>query len=267
MTTRGFNFCNNCGESGHAFHQCRHPITSIGTIAFRNNGENGIEYCMICRKDTLGYVDFMRGKYPLHNLAYLRNIVDEMTIDEKKRLLEQDFDTLWEALWGDNVGIQYRGEERVSREKFASLKKGIDDKSGFYNIETLISDSKSKWTSPEWGFPKGRRNYQERELSCALREFTEETGYHQNDLKVVQNVLPFEEIFTGSNFKSYKHCYYVACMTEILPDSDTFQRTEVSSVRWVSQREAINLIRPYNLEKIQVLEKVHALLSKYRLCS
>ena len=106
MTTRGFNFCNNCGESGHAFHQCRHPITSIGTIAFRNNGENGIEYCMICRKDTLGYVDFMRGKYPLHNLAYLRNIVDEMTIDEKKRVLEQDFDTLWEALWGDNVGIQ-----------------------------------------------------------------------------------------------------------------------------------------------------------------
>ena len=25
---------------------------------------------MICRKDSLGYVDFMRGKYPLHNKEF-----------------------------------------------------------------------------------------------------------------------------------------------------------------------------------------------------
>ena len=35
---------------------------------------------MIRRKDSLGYVDFMRGKYPLFNQRYLLNIINEMTI-------------------------------------------------------------------------------------------------------------------------------------------------------------------------------------------
>ena len=56
-----YNFCNNCGKNGHAFHQCKYPITSIGVILFKYQ-KNNIKYLMIRRKDTLGYVDFMRGK-------------------------------------------------------------------------------------------------------------------------------------------------------------------------------------------------------------
>ena len=110
MTTT-YNFCNNCGKNGHAFHQCRYPITSIGIITFRNTKE-GIKYLMIRRKDTLGFVDFMRGKYPLYNQNYLRNIINEMTIQEKQKLLNNSFDNLWKDLWGENIGIQYRIEEK-----------------------------------------------------------------------------------------------------------------------------------------------------------
>ena len=98
MSSRPYNFCNNCGESGHAFHQCKHPITSIGMIVFRKNKTtNDYEYLMICRKDSLGYVDFMRGKYPVYNKDYLSNIFNEMTNSEKK-LVEKDFKT-WSQLW------------------------------------------------------------------------------------------------------------------------------------------------------------------------
>ena len=48
-----------------------------------------------------------------------------------------------------------------------------------YNLKSLIDESKTNWKMPEWGFPKGRRNYQENDISCALREFEEETGYHR----------------------------------------------------------------------------------------
>lgn len=122
--SKAYNFCNNCGKIGHAFHQCKHPITSIAIIAIRQQ-TNNIEFLMIRRKDTLGFVDFMRGKYPLYNKLYLLNIINEMRLDEKKRLLEQDFETLWQNLWGENIGIQYRGEEKISREKLDSLKLGI----------------------------------------------------------------------------------------------------------------------------------------------
>ena len=77
-------YCNNCGKSGHSFNQCKYPITSIGIIIFNHDDKNNIKYLMIRRKDSLGYVDFMRGKYPIDNSNYLLNIIDEMTLYEKK---------------------------------------------------------------------------------------------------------------------------------------------------------------------------------------
>ena len=64
--------CNNCGKYGHIYYQCKLPIISTGIIAFRCSLEDGnILYLMICRKDTLGYVDFMRVKYNIYNKDYI----------------------------------------------------------------------------------------------------------------------------------------------------------------------------------------------------
>jgi len=220
---------------------------------------------MIRRKDTLGFVDFMRGKYPLYNKLYLMNIINEMTLSEKNQLLENNFNNLWQKLWGANIGIQYRGEEKVSREKFESLKLGITSGGSEYTLKSLIELSNTKWDEPEWGYPKGRRNYQEKDLICALREFEEETGYDKSSLKIIQNLLPFEEIFTGSNYKSYKHKYYVALVEEDSIPICSYQKTEVSSVEWKTFNNVCNVIRPYNLEKLDVIKRVNRLLCEYRL--
>jgi len=255
-----YNFCNNCGKHGHLFHQCKNPITSIGVIVFNNKKE--LKYLMIRRKDSLGYVDFMRGKYPLFNKRYLLNIINEMTLSEKKNLLEKDFDELWKELWGDHIGVQYRGEEKTSKEKFNSLKTGITLKTQSYSLESLINESESKWDEPEWGFPKGRRNFQEKDLCCALREFEEETGCNKNAIKIVYNLLPFEELFTGSNYKSYKHKYFLAYMEEDI-NLENFQKTEVSKIEWKTFNECRHYIRPYNLEKVDLLERVDNILNSY----
>ncbi|MDA7464042.1 NUDIX domain-containing protein, partial [Candidatus Poseidonia alphae] len=207
MSQKCFNFCNNCGKNGHVFHSCKHPITSIGFIVFRVK-ENKIEYLMIKRKHSLGFVEFMRGKYPVHNYDYLINIFNEMSNEEKDIIRKSDFNELWEYLWGDQVGIQYRGEEKTSKEKYDLLKMGLSNKKD-YNLETLLNECDNNWMETEWGFPKGRRNYQEKDLNCAFREFEEETGYLRNQVKLIQNICPYEEIFTGSNMKSYKHKYFI----------------------------------------------------------
>ena len=113
-------FCNNCGKQGHIFHSCKLPIISNGLIVYRErdtkqnsdktifnefnqidkeNNCDRFEYLMIKRKDTLGYVDFLRGRYSLHNKLYLLNIIDEMTLQEKENIKLLDFDTLWTNLW------------------------------------------------------------------------------------------------------------------------------------------------------------------------
>ena len=265
-----YNFCNNCGKHGHLFHQCKNPITSLGIIVFYNkkheeNNNQEIEYLMIRRKDSLGYVDFMRGKYPLFNKRYLLNIISEMTNEEKNKLLTNDFQYLWEELWGDDIGIQYRNEEKISREKFISLKIGITISHDEYNLESLIKLSKTSWSDPEWGFPKGRRNYQEKDLTCALREFEEETGYNKNSLKLIQNIIPLEEIFTGSNYKSYKHKYFIAYLDKNIKPVANFQKSEVSQIKWLKFNNALNIIRPYNLERIDILRNVNNIIKTYKL--
>ena len=269
--SRAYNFCNNCGINGHSFNQCRRPITSIGMIVFRKEGDD-IQYLLICRKDTLGYVDFMRGKYKIKSKEYLKNIFNEMTTIEKNRILESaygslsTFDDMWSSLWGEKIGIQYRGEEKTSREKFNMLKKGINISDEKYNIKDLIKESTTSWDFPEWGFPKGRRNYQERDITCALREFEEESGLSSHGMCVIQNLQPYEETFTGSNYKSYKHSYYVAEAVELIPTAGGFQKTEVSEVKWMTYDEAMTSIRDYNIEKKDVLTHVHNMLNNYRIC-
>lgn len=257
-------FCNNCGKTGHAFHQCKHPITSIGVIAFRE-GKCEREYLMIRRKDTLGFVDFMRGKYQVHNKIYLMNIIDEMTNQEKQSLLEKSFEELWSGLWGHSIGIQYRSEERISREKMELLKYGVLSGGCEYSLGSLIAESTTDWTEPEWGYPKGRRNYKENDMSCALREFEEETGYSRRNMLIVNNIIPFEEVFTGSNYKSYKHRYYVGMIENNVEPQSPFQTSEVSLLDWKNYDEVVASLRPYNLEKKDVIWRVKELLDKYTL--
>jgi len=262
------NYCNNCGKSGHLYHQCKLPIASFGIIAFRIH-ENKLEYLMIRRKDTLGYIDFMRGKYSVFNKEYIINMLKQMTIEEKSLLASNDFDLLWKRIWGNlTISNQYKSEEAVSREKYNSLIQGIMFKNEFFTLQDLILESNQYqlWEEAEWGFPKGRRNYQESDFDCAMREFAEETGYNSKNIRNVKNILPFEEIFTGSNYKSYKHKYYLTYMDhKYTTEMSKFEPTEVSKMEWKTYEECIDCIRDYNLEKKRLLSCIHETLKSYRL--
>lgn len=188
MNTNNNNYCNNCGTKGHIFYQCKQPITSVGIIVFKVNSNKKREYLLIRRKDSIGYVEFMRGKYNIYNKMYISNIISEMTNEEKSRILNNDFDSLWKQLWGDDINTQYRGEEKISKDKFELLKTGVITNDKEYSLESLIAESKSNWIETEWGFPKGRHNNQEKDILCALREFEEETGYSRLSITIIHNL-------------------------------------------------------------------------------
>ena len=262
------NYCNNCGKHGHNYNQCKLPITSFGSIAFRINNNN-IEYLMIRRKDTLGFIDFMRGKYSVNNKEYIMNMIKQMTDYEKNKLTNISFDENWSEIWGNiSISNQYKNEENTSKVKFNQLKNGIQYKGTVFSLNDLINESKlvANWEEPEWGFPKGRRNLNETDLNCALREFSEETGFNLNKLKILENIFPFEEIFTGSNYKSYKHRYFITYMDyKDTENINNYEKSEVSKMEWKTYEECISSIRYYNLEKQNMLTKIHNMLLKYTL--
>ena len=259
--------CNNCSKQGHMFHQCKLPITSYGIIVFRSSIE-GIQYLMIRRKDSFGYIDFIRGKYSTNNLAQLNTLIDEMSIDEKNRILTKPFELLWGEMW-DESNIQYKNEEYSSKKKFESVREGLLINDKLVTLKDIVESSKTKWIETEWEFPKGRRNQKEKDLDCALREFEEETGISTSDIKIIENVLPFEEMFIGSNHKSYKHKYFLAFMEKNDNDFNlnNFQKTEVSKLEWKTIHASLESIRPYNLEKKELIQNINKVLQEYRLYS
>jgi 8-oxo-dGTP pyrophosphatase MutT (NUDIX family) len=270
---KNINICNNCGKQGHLFHQCKLPITSYGIIVFRG-GLEGIEYLMIRRKNSFGYIDFMRGKYSPFNLIQLKNMIDEMSIHEKEQIITNPFEVLWTEMWGESniANNQYKNEENISKKKFELLKEGVSIDNAIYTLNDIVQMSKTKWHETEWEFPKGRRNQKEKDLDCALREFEEETGIPQNKIMIIENILPFEEMYIGSNHKAYKHKYFLALYThspeEIITDElNHFQATEVSKLQWKTLNNCLESIRPYNLEKKEIIQNINKVLKEYRLYS
>ena len=258
-------YCGNCGKSGHIYKECRQPITSLGIILYRIR-EGKIEYLLIMRKDTLGYVELIRGNYPLNDIGYLQNIIEEMTIHEKKKIVESNFETLWNNLWVENEEkkIKYKTENYKSMVNFNKLSQGIEICGQDVKLDELIQHSSSSWNEPEWGFPKGRRNLRERDLHCALREFEEETDIKKHEIEVIKGIKPFSEEFVGSNNKVYKHIYYLAKMNEItvpcINKDKTIQVIEIGDIQWFTIDEALDKIRCYDIAKKNVLLEVNSYL-------
>jgi 8-oxo-dGTP pyrophosphatase MutT (NUDIX family) len=100
-----------------------------------------------------------------------------------------------------------------------------------------------------------------------LREFEEETGYSKEYISIVENVMPFEEMYIGSNHKAYKHKYFLAFVKNPMYEDNlqNYQRSEVSKLEWKTLDECLQSIRPYNLEKKRNIENIHSLLKDYTL--
>jgi ADP-ribose pyrophosphatase YjhB (NUDIX family) len=257
-------FCSNCEEKGHIYRSCNMPITSIGIIAYYYDSfDRMYRYLLIRRRDSLGYVDFLRGKYNTLNNTHIQNLINEMTVYEKERLITNDFDDLWHELWNN-----YSEKIDVSsKHKFNTLKNSLQSST---NLTKIVQNSHTTWEEPEWGFPKGRRNHNEKDYNAALREFNEETGIPIERISIVQNIKPFEECFIGSNFKAYKHKYYLAKISidkgqriEDVIDMKNYQQSEVSKIGFYTLNEALSKLRNYNKERLVLLENIDKIVKTY----
>jgi ADP-ribose pyrophosphatase YjhB (NUDIX family) len=278
-------FCSNCGKYGHIKKTCREPNISIGIIYvnfdFNNNlvkknlltncydidffnyshisnlnkinkYSNKIKFLMICRKHSLNYVEFIRGKYNLNDLNYLYNMLELMTKNEVNDILTKSFDELWNNLWKETSNYKiYKDEFNNSKDKFYKF---ITEEN-IKKIKKLNID----YDEPEWGFPKGRRNGLESNLDCALREFKEETNI-DIDKNSISQIIPFSEIFKGSNNNTYKTIYYLGISDNYNELEIDINNNEVSKIEWLSYNETLEKIRPYYFTKKNIISKIILLL-------
>ncbi len=224
-----------------------------------------IHYLMIRRRNSLSYVDFIRGKYDIDDYEYIYNTLLMMTDEEQKLLLEKSFEELWSDLWATPISsIHYNQEFLESKQKFQKLKEGyMIQKCEIQfplQMKKIFETSLISYDEAEWGFPKGRRNMNEKNIECAKREFQEETGLEEKEYHIL-NISPLEEIYLGSNHIRYKHIYYFSQMMEKksmeVDKKNSHQKSEVGDIRWVTFQEGFSLIRDYHKEKRNILFNTH----------
>ena len=245
-------YCSNCGIEGHFFRDCNLPITSYGIIAMQQTATD-VKYLLICRRDSLSFIEFVRGKYSLSEPAYLQMLLINMTRAEHEKIRSMTFDALWRSVWGSAADTHKMDFENSLR-KYKTL-----------DLPALLAGTPAKWDEPEWGFPKGRRNVNETDLAGAIREFREETNLAPTQFQILQNVLPLVESFRGSNQIQYCHKYYLAmCPADTavaVHHENPHMSREIGNIGWFTFEEALAKLRPP--EKQEILMKASMALKNY----
>ena len=284
--------CINCGNNSHDYKHCKEPVTSWGIILIQvadkasenkknistdlkqfdkydgisiNNKNDLSEACkymdlirflLVRRKHSLGYIEFIRGRYIKDNIDGIIYLFQQMTPVEIHKIDTMDFNDLWIDFWGsDSRKLLFNKKEFTeSKEKFDSLKNkaGVELSLGFY-----IKNVKPFYSLPEWGFPKGRKLRGESDLDCAVREFSEETGLDSTDIKIITSVKPIIENIIGTNGVSYRHVYYLAeNLSDKIPIITEKNNTEIGDIGFFTYEDANYILRDYHIEKKNILKNV-----------
>lgn len=257
--------CINCSSYGHLYRNCPRPLTSYGVILYkRDEKTEEIEYLVICRRHSFGFIEVMRSHFEPTNMGYLRGLAEEMTEFEKHLILNEPFEVIWRHLYvQESEALKHEKEFIDAKMKFERLMLSP-------LFREIISEAKSKWNDPEWGFPKGRKDKNESTLTCAKREMFEETGIKSNNYVISNNVAPIKETFQGTDNRLYCHMYYVAETQNLnlevgVDESNIVQAREISQVKWASYETIKTLFRDYNVEKLEMIEKLDSFLKdRYR---
>jgi 8-oxo-dGTP pyrophosphatase MutT (NUDIX family) len=210
-----------------------------------NEYNNYIEFLLVNRRNSLNYIDFIRGKYDIQDTNKINHMCSLMSKNEIDMIKNNDFNSLWYNLWLKNAyKKKYLEEMNLSKIKFNHLR------------ETNVLDNIiSEYNSTEWEIPKGRKNSNETNLQCAIREFKEETSLSNKNYTVVSCIDPIHDIFMGTNNKEYKHIFYTAILDEEEVDIN-YKNNEIQEIKWCKWSDLNHLIRPYNNNKINILTNI-----------
>ena len=239
-------------------------VGDVGGIS--SNVENSVlkeviinKILLVQRRNTIGFIEFIRGKYSVTDYNYIVKLFNMMTFDEKRILRAYESFDMIRTVIGLKRENNYKGEYDDAKRKYMILKQHQNGDL----VNTLLDKSFTKWSSPEWGMPKGRRNNKEYDIDCAVREFVEETGIKCKNINVYRNIKPIEELYTGINGVVYKHIYYIAEIKNtpeanenvIKVEKGGFLNYEISNIKLFSLTEAHKLIRPYYVSKLNAIKK------------
>jgi 8-oxo-dGTP pyrophosphatase MutT (NUDIX family) len=149
------------------------------------------------RRETVELANFVRGLYEPRELY---TILSLMSVDERRRVLEHDFNTLWNDYWPLNASMFHRSKARSVAEAAYGLVKPY--------LRRMLELTRSSLEDTEWLFPRGRAKRRSRGEVIAIEEFEEETRLSLRHARRAP-IEPYRELYYGSDNQQYATTHYV----------------------------------------------------------
>lgn len=272
------------------------------SIKLKDGHHRNNEYrmLMINRNYSVSFMEFIRGKYDVENETYIYTLFEKMTMREINIICSNgDFTEIRKNMnFYNNNNKKFKQEYDTAKLKFNYISKlgilsnilnkinfkyhtkfelghyygpppGLGNEKEYYdNLHQKMSleNPETLYKSPEWLFPKGKREDKETDLKTALREFYEETGIHYKYLNVFKNIVPIEHNFVGINGTEYRNVYFIAELATIPRNirfkynTETYEIDvnintqnkdlvkEVSDIKFLSMCQCLDKCRDYESE-------------------
>lgn len=256
----GEQFWSNFNEKCSVNSSKSCSVKNITTI-----NDDDILFLLQQRRDTFEYVDFLFGSW-----SPFERTIDEiftlMTEEERDRIKDYTFEELWDDIWIDRTAKQYTENKAKAKSRYESIQ---------YQIPVILSRTKSIVKELPWGFPKGRKkDLQETDLMCAVRETEEETRIPRENYNILlpSETFKLPEQFKGSNNLFYNTIYFFAEVNgnyDILQPINTPQcirqtcySLESTAVKWVTYQEACKCLN--NRRQLLLKEALEKIKKYYR---
>jgi len=224
------------------------PIVSYGLILFYHDENNNIEFLIQQRRDTFEYMDFIRGLWK--NDFQIKLLLSKMTVTERQRIKNYNFQELWDDLFIEKNSKIYRDLHGKAKRKYSIIENSLCK---------YLKDTASAVESQPWGFPKGKKlNSYEEDIKCAIRETEEETRISRNNF-IVYPRYKFEEYYQGGNGKNYGTIYFLAELNHRItpekirtPNAIRFETLseEVQNIRYGSINQSCKILSNSRREEL-----------------
>lgn len=240
---------------GHISRNCNKPIRSYGVILLKDI-ETESKIVLINRKDSVCYIDLVRGRYNIHNKLKLELLFSRITVDEYNKLKNDSFENIWKDLWLIET-VVYNNDFNYCNKKCKELKKIID----------MFKDF-PVYKETEWEIPKGKQNKNELYHVTAKRELQEETNIKEEDYDLIINISSINELFLGEDDMQYENIYYIGlCNNDKnikINKNNPEQINEVKDIGLFTKKDALLKIRHYNISKLKIINNIFDFAQNYK---
>ena len=89
-----------------------------------------MEFLLIQRRDSLGFIELMRGRYKVTDIDYIRLHMGGITEEERTKYSTGPFEKLWAGMWGLDHSHLYKNEYEIAKAKWEQIHQGVTDMNG-----------------------------------------------------------------------------------------------------------------------------------------